>query len=187
MGRRKKGSMGRRSYWHFVGRVGLACVVLGALALACESAPDHASTSETRTVVAWQPQPLQGAAQGTIGSDCSHGAATACKSKICLHVSPVHDRGFVCSEQCRKPENCPSGWICGPSTLPGMRERVCVPQSDWDGGTAAVAEPLLSPPETLPQLMTPSQVAVETREAEAIRSRGDDGGIGDRRRDGGTR
>ncbi len=117
---------------------------------ACESRP---SEGPAPAIVAWRPAALGSQTLlGDVGSDCSAAGAPSCRTEICLHVSEFHDRGHFCSSICRKQENCPVGWPCGP-VLAGMTERVCVPPGDWDGGHAVIAEVVDLPPAPPPVLI----------------------------------
>jgi hypothetical protein len=153
-------------------------VVFGSVS--CSSEASFSAPSEKKTLVAWHPTPLQGESTGDVGADCSKGGAASCKSTICLHVSPVHNQGFVCSVECRQPDNCPPEWTCG-SLIAGMSERICAPPKAWNGKTAAIPVPLVLGRDVLPTLSTPAQIREELQEAEKQR-RGQEG-----RRDGGMR
>ena len=133
--------------------MGRLLLVVGVSVLFFPACEDRDSEGRRRSVIAWQPAPLGGQQLlGDVGLDCSAGGAPSCRTEICLHVSEFHDRGYFCSASCRKEENCPVGWICGP-IIAGMTDRVCVPPSDWDGGTAPISEPLILPPPPRPSLI----------------------------------
>jgi hypothetical protein len=130
--------------------MGLLTVAWASLLVGCERGSTPALP---RAISAWQPAPLGShSLLGEVGADCSAAGPPSCRTELCLHVSEFHDRGYFCSTICRKPENCPAGWPCGP-LIAGMTERVCVPPADWDGGRAVVPDLLTLPSSPPPPLI----------------------------------
>ena len=62
---------------------------------------------------------FSGTANKGLGEDCGQFGAAECKSGLCLHVSPMPNAGYLCSAQCSKAEDCPSGWRCARAGLSG--------------------------------------------------------------------
>jgi len=97
--------------------------------------------NETRTVVDQEPltdprAPRAEKATKQLGEDCGENGASACLSKICLHVKPGRHEGYVCSQSCQGDKDCPEGWRCS-QLYPTPKGRLCAP---LPAGAAATSE-----------------------------------------------
>jgi hypothetical protein len=70
-----------------------------------------------------------------IGADCSAHGAPSCASGLCLHTSRDRDHGFVCTQRCVDPRDCPSGWRCV-QTHPSEQATLCIPEAEGASGVA---------------------------------------------------
>lgn len=61
-----------------------------------------------------------------LGEDCTANGASACLSGVCLHVKPGRQDGYVCSQPCQGPTDCPDRWTCS-QVYPTPKGRLCTP------------------------------------------------------------
>jgi hypothetical protein len=67
----------------------------------------------------------------SVGEDCTTYGRAECLSGLCLHVRARRDGGYVCSQVCREPGDCPEGWQCRHLMPGGSEDGVCQPPAGW--------------------------------------------------------
>lgn len=119
--------------------------------------------SRAPSVRAWQAEALTGAPSAELGSDCSQ-LPDSCKSRLCLHVGPVHDQGFFCSTWCQVDMHCPTSWSCAPQPLPGQLHAACIPPAHWVAQPVTARDAWMPPARRYPRLATEAERASEARQ-----------------------
>ena len=125
----------RRMSWARV--VALVGLTLGCGTTEVES-PKGMRPAPPRAGVLTEHRP-QGAGNGSrgVGEDCTGQGGSACLSGVCLHVKPGREQGYVCSQPCQTPGDCPSQWRCA-QLYPTPKGRLCTPPSAPEADAAAL-------------------------------------------------
>lgn len=111
----------------FLQRFSAVAALMAAVTLAgCYESPPALSTAEARQVTEHRFVSSIQAPSKALGEDCKTAGHSECRSGLCLRVSQGRGGGYVCSQSCQQPAECPEGWACVP-TVPGGNEAVCMP------------------------------------------------------------
>jgi hypothetical protein len=117
--------------------VGIVAGMLGVFGLSCKPMPatldDKAAEAEASLIASpvltehrFASLPDAGPGNLPPGADCKQYGARSCASTICLHTSPDPEAGWVCSQKCDCPEQCPQQWACA-QIHPLESARYCLP------------------------------------------------------------